>query len=82
MHEGKYNIATLKQQFDKNGKPLYVYFYEDENGLAHKNIILESEYNNLSEDEKQKCKLYFDYDQLPFQGMLQANLKFMKAVLT
>lgn len=82
MHEGKYNIAILRQQFDKNGKPLYAYFNEDENGLAHRNIILESEYNNLSEEEKKKCRLYFDYDQLPFQGMLQANLKFMKAVLT
>ena len=82
MHEGKYNIATLNQQYDKNGKPLYIRFYEDDNGIAHKDIILESEFNALSKEEKEKCRLYFDYDQMPFQGMLQASLKFAKAVLT
>lgn len=81
MHSGKYNIAELKQQFDENGNALYLKFYEDENG-AHKDIILESEYNALSDEDKKTCRLYYDYDGLPMQGMLQASTQVYKSILT
>lgn len=82
MHEGKYNIATLEQQYDENGNEMYVKFYEDENGAPHKDVILKGEYENLSEEEKKRCRLYFDYNSLPLQGMLQESLKMYKKILT
>lgn len=81
MHEGKYNIAELKQQFDENGNPLYLKFYEDETGAAHKDVVLESEYNAMSDEDKAKCKLYYDYEGLPMQGMLQESIKVYKSIL-
>ena len=46
MHEGIYNTAELVQQFDDNGNPLYVRFYEDETGAAHKEVLLQNEYED------------------------------------
>ena len=82
MHEGVYNTAELIQQFDDNGKPLYVRFYEDETGAAHKEILLENEYEALSEEEKAKTRLYYDYTGLPMEGMLQESCKVYKSILS
>lgn len=82
MHEGIYNTAQLIQQFDDNGNPLYVRFYEDETGAAHKEILLENEYEALSEEEKEKARLYYDYSGLPMEGMLQESFKVYKAILS
>ena len=82
MHEGKYNIAQLEQQYDDEGNPLYVGFYEDPDGTPHKDVILQSEYNNLDDTEKQKYRLYFDYSGLPMQGMLQESVKVWKSLLS
>lgn len=82
MHEGVYNTAELIQQFDDNNNPLYVRFYEDEDGTAHKEILLENEYNELSDDEKSKTSLYYDYTGLPMQGMLQESFKVYKSLLS
>ena len=73
MHEGIYNTAELIQQFDDNGNPLYVRFYEDETGAAHKEVLLQNEYEALSDEEKTKVRLYYDYTGLPMEGMLQES---------
>ena len=52
MHEGVYNTEQLQQQFDNNGKPLYVKYGYDENNEPYKDVLLESEYNNLSDEDK------------------------------
>lgn len=82
MKEGIYNVATLEQQYDENGNELYVKFYEDEDGVPHKDLITKHEYNAMSEDEKKTCRLYFDYSGLPMQGMLQESCKVYKSLLT
>lgn len=82
MHEGIYNIATLEQQFDDNGNPLYVKYYEDEDGTPHKDFLLESEYNNLNDEEKTTCRLYYDYSGMPMQGMLQESWNVYKSLLS
>lgn len=82
MHEGQYNVATLEQQYDENGNEMYVKFYEDAEGRAHKDIILKSEYEALNDDEKKTCRLYYDYSGLPMQGMLQESLKVYKSLIT
>lgn len=82
MHEGKYNIAELKQQFDDQGNEMYVRYYYDSENLPHKDILLKNEYEVLSEEEKQTCRLFYDYEGLPMQGMLQESFNFLKNVLT
>lgn len=77
MHEGVYNTEQLQQQFDNNGKPLYVKYGYDENKEPYKDILLESEYNNLSDEDKKSCRLYYDYTGIPMQGMLQETWKFI-----
>lgn len=81
MHKGQYNVATLKQMKDANGDEMYVKFYDDEEGNPHKDILLKSEYEALDEVEKNKCRLYYDYEGLPMQGMLQETVKVYKALL-
>lgn len=73
MHEGVYNTEQLQQQFDNNGKPLYVKYGYDENNEPYKDVLLESEYNNLSDEDKKSCRLYYDYTGMPMQGMLQES---------
>lgn len=82
MHEGIYNTAELVQQFDDNGNPLYVRFYEDETGAAHKEVLLQNEYEALSDEEKTKTRLYYDYTGLPMEGMLQESWKVYKSILS
>lgn len=80
MHEGVYNTEQLQQQFDNNGKPLYVKYGYDENNEPYKDVLLESEYNNLSDEDKKSCRLYYDYTGMPMQGMLQETCKFISAL--
>ena len=80
MHEGVYNTEQLQQQFDNNGKPLYVKYGYDENNEPYKDVLLESEYNNLSDEDKKSCRLYYDYTGMPMQGMLQESWKFISAL--
>lgn len=80
MHEGVYNTEQLQQQFDNNGKPLYVKYGYDENKEPYKDVLLESEYNNLSDEDKKSCRLYYDYTGMPMQGMLQETCKFISAL--
>lgn len=82
MHEGVYNIAQMEQQFDDKGNPMYVRFYEDEDGAPHKDILLMGEYESLPDDQKAKCQLYYDYTGLPLQGMLQESFKVVKTALS
>ena len=82
MHEGVYNIAQLEPQLDDNGDQMYVRFYEDENGTPHKEVILKSEYDQLDDETKQTCRLYYDYTGLPMQGMLQESMNVYKSVLS
>ena len=81
MHEGEYNVANLTQMKDADGNEMYIKFYEDEDGRPHKDILLKQDYENLSEEEKAKCRLYYDYEGLPLQGMLQESCKVYKSVL-
>ena len=48
----------------------------DENKEPYKDILLESEYNNLSDEDKKSCRLYYDYTGMPMQGMPQGFGKF------
>ena len=47
-----------------------------------KDILLKNEYEALSEEEKQTCRLFYDYEGLPMQGMLQESFNFLKNILT
>lgn len=82
MTKGVYNTAKLEQQFDKDGNPLYVKYYWDEENKPHKDVILESEYKDLSDDEKKTCRLFYDYTGMPMQGILQESAKVYKAALS
>lgn len=82
MTKGIYNTEQLKQQFDKDGNPLYVKYYWDENNKPHKDTILQSEYDTLSDEEKKTCRLLFAYEGSPMQGIFQESLNVYKSLLT
>ena len=82
IHEGQYNVANLTQIKDANGDEMYIKFYEDEDGTPHKDILLKGEYEALSEEEKKTCRLYYDYEGLPLQGMLQESTKVWKGLVS
>ena len=82
MPEGVYNTETLKQQFDPVTKEaLYMVITEDEDGV-HRDIVRESKLNELSEEQRKNALLYYDYDGIPMQGLLQETWQFTKDILS
>lgn len=79
MPEGVYNTELLKQQFDPvTGEALYSVITEDEDGF-HRDIIRESA---LTEEQKKDAVLYYDYEGIPMQGLLQETWQFTKDILS
>ena len=83
MKGGTYNTEMLKEQIDSvTGEKIYQHFYEDEEGAPHRDFLLESEYNALSEEDKAKCRQYYEYTGMPMEGMLQSSWSFTRALFT
>jgi hypothetical protein len=64
MTGGVYNVEYLKQQYDPiTNEKLYEiikYPNDDNTGMPYREIIKESAYNNLSEEEKTKARPYIE----------------------
>jgi len=64
MNGGIYNVEYLKQQYDPiNNEKLYEvikYPNSDNTGMPYREIIKESAYNNLSEEEKAMAQPYIE----------------------
>lgn len=89
MTGGVYNTETIQQQKDPFGNNLYELIrYDDYDkdgkpiGMPHRDILSESEYNELSEEDKRNAKLYFDYSGIPMEGMIQEQLSFGKYLMS
>jgi len=82
MPEGVYNTETLKQQFDPvTNEALYMIINEDEDGV-HRDIVRESKLKDLSEEQRNNVLLYYDYEGIPMQGLLQEMWQFTKDIMS
>ena len=84
MKGGIYNVEYLKQQHDPITKEkLYEvikYPNEDETGMPYREIIKESAYNALSEEEKAMARPYIEWTGQPMEGMALSAWNTMKAI--
>lgn len=89
MEGGIYSTHLLELQQDSNGETLYegieyTSFDKDGNpvGMPERNIITETEFKKLSNEEQSKYRVYYDYSGLPMEGMAKAQLGFVKNLCT
>lgn len=87
MTEGVYNTETIRQQFDVNGDELYeIIRYRDKDkngnpvGRPYRDIISKREYEALDENEKPHARLYYDYEGIPMEGMLNETLNMVNYI--
>lgn len=86
MTGGTYNVENLKQQYDPiTGEKLYEiikYHNSDNTGMPYREIIKESAYNALSEEEKKLANPYIEWVGQPMEGMFYGLWNFSKALFT
>lgn len=85
MDGGVYNVEYLKQQYDPitNEKLYEVIKYpnEDGTGMPYREIIKESTYNELSEEEKTQVRPYIEWTGQPMEGMARSAWRTIRAIL-
>ena len=85
MTGGVYNVEYLKQQYDPiTNEKLYEiikYPNDDNTGMPYREIIKETAYNNLSEEEKAKARPYIEWTGQPMEGMLIGGWNAIKAIM-
>ena len=85
MTGGVYNVEYLKQQYDPiTNEKLYEiikYPNPDNTGVPYREIIKESAYNNLSEEEKAQVRPYIEWTGQPMEGMLIGGWNAIKAIM-
>ena len=85
MTGGVYNVEYLKQQYDPiTNEKLYEiikYPNPDNTGVPYREIIKESVYNNLSEEEKAQARPYIEWTGQPMEGMLIGGWNAIKAIM-
>lgn len=86
---GIYSTETIKQQKDPFGNDLYELIRYDEYddngepmGMPHRDILSKEEYEALDPKDKANARLYFDYEGIPMEGMLQEQLYMLKSLAT
>lgn len=85
MNGGIYNVEYLKQQYDPiNNEKLYEiikYPNSDNTGMPYREIIKESVYNALSDEEKAMAQPYIEWTGQPMEGMARGAWNMTKAIL-
>lgn len=85
MNGGVYNVEYLKQQYDPvTNEKLYEiikYPNEDNTGMPYREIIKESAYNSLSEEEKAQAQPYIEWTGQPMEGMARGALNTVRAIV-
>lgn len=51
-------------------------------GMPHRDILSKEEYEALDPKDKANARLYFDYEGIPMEGMLQEQLYMLKSLAT
>ena len=84
MKGGIYNVEYLKQQYDPITKEklyeIIKYPNEDGTGMPYREIIKESAYNALSEDDKKMARPYIEWTGQPMEGMAISAWNTIKAI--
>lgn len=80
MPQGVHNTELLTQQFDpETHEELYQIIEWDEDKRPHRNIVKKSD---LTEEQAKTATLYYDYEGIPLNGLLQESWRFLKDVAT
>lgn len=83
MQEGKYETPRMVPILDEEGNNMYVKYDLDtsnnEDGIPIRSIISKEEYDDLTEDEKAKYNIYYDYDCVPMESLTYGMIDFVKA---